>query len=520
MQKLLLGIIIDVSFSMKKNWGNNLEIKQTKIEAVKNALNEEIQKLYILKGEKDGFDRKLFCLGIGFKLPLNLMSVDLSDGEEKQNNDNETKLIGIICDVLALSDLIPSQQKLQIIRDAIRLFWDKKASELLNGINIDESYHLVLENFIREGLAKSFRVSIHNYFEGSSEIIKKTIGEFFKLIGIPISEIVLVKRASILSRVYSNEVKKKADEIFNTYKEKYKQFIKSEIENFAYLEIHKILERNTLGFSIDTILDNFDKQVLENLSESIITEIKGDIENEFKEIWKNYRLEFWTQKFKFLSRLNMIGVRAETENTIKNIGWFNLKPFIEEFVFDIFHQKFEEVSKNMLHSWINISTKREVVKSINDLENIFPNTNEKDIYSDEYMFGGTPMLDAVNLAAIRFNDKAFIDYRKFLLIVTDGEYKNSYHVERTIDLVKQSGVTIVCGYISNSLSIRGFKKEVRDKSKKGAQNLMNIASTFDDCPELVELIEKGEITTKKKNKLCIQVNQPEKLNKVLNRIIS
>jgi hypothetical protein len=519
MEKLLLGIIIDVSSSMKKNWGNDLKIKQTKIEAVKNALNEEIQRLNTLQSKSEKLDRKLFCLGIGFKLSLNLISVDLSDGGEKKSKDTNTELIGIICDVLALSDLIPSQQKLETIKEAIRSFWDKKASELLSGIKIDENYHLTLEKFIQEGLTKSFRVSIHNYLENSSNIIKNTIGKLFKFIEIPISEPLLKKKASVLSSNYTNEVKKKADEIFDSYKDKYKKIIESQIADFAYREIHKILERNTLGFSVDTILKNFDKNLLENLSENIITEIKSDIDIEFKEIWKKHELEFWTQKFKFLSRLRMKGVSTETENTIKNIGWFNLKPFIEKFVFEIFHKKFEEVSKNMLKEWINMSTHREVTKSINDLTNIFPNTSEKDIYSDDYMFGGTPMLDAVNRAAIRFNNKKFDDYRKILLIITDGEYDNEFHVKRTIDLAKQSGVTIVCGYISNNISIENFKKEVRDKTKKGAQNLMDIASEFEECPELVELINKGEITTKKKNKLCIQVNQPKKLNKILEGIM-
>lgn len=520
MEKLILGIIVDVSSSMKKNWGNSLNIKQTKIEAVKNALNEEIQRLNILCSINSKFDRKLFCLGIGFKLPLNLISVDLSDGQEKENGDERTELIGIICDLLALGELIPSKRKLQTIRESIRSLWDKKASDLLNNIKIDKHYHLELDSFIKKGLAKSLRVSIHNYFESSPLIIKNTLGTFFTSIGFPISENILSKRASMLSHKYSTEVKNKADEIFNTYKEKYKQIIKNKIENFAHNEIYKILKTSTLGFSVATILNNFDKKTLEKLSENIITEIKQDIEFEFKEIWKNHKLEFWVQKFKFLSRLNMSGVKEETEKTIKNIGWFNLKPFIEEFVFDIFQQKFEEVSKSMLRTWIDISTKREVIKSITDLDNIFPDTSEKDIYSDEYMFGGTPMLDAINRAAIRFNDKAYSDYKKILLIISDGEYKNSYDVEKTINLIKQSGVIIVCGYTGNKISIEHFKKEVRDKTKTGAQNLMNIASTFDECLELVELIDKGEITTKKKNKLCIQVNQPKKLNKILNGIIN
>ena len=384
MEKLLLGIIIDVSSSMKKNWGGDLKIKQSKIEAVKDALNDEIQRLSILnRNEKT--DRRLFCLGMGFILPLDLVSVGLSDGGEKKSKNINTELVGIICDLLALSDLIPSQQKLQTIKESIRFFWDKKASELLSNVKANENYHVELEKFIREGLIESFRVDIHNYFANGSNIFQNITRKFLYLMKIPISEILLEERASILSKNYSKAVKEKADKIFATYKEKYEQVIENKIEDFASQEIQKILERNTLGFSVDTILENFDKNSLERLSEDIITEIQKDIKAEFKEVWGNYKLEFWTKKFKFISFLNMTGVKLETENTIKNIGWFNLKPFIEEFVFKIFHKKFEDVSKQMLKEWINMSTHREVIKPINDLTNIFPNTSEKNIYSEEYM---------------------------------------------------------------------------------------------------------------------------------------
>ena len=111
-------------------------------------------------------------------------------------------------------------------------------------------------------------------------------------------------------------------------------------------------------------------------------------------------------------------------------------------------------------------------------------------------------------------------HRKILLIISDGEFKEARQIERTINLMKQEGLTVVCGYINDKQIIPTFKKEIRDKTKESAQNLMAISSSFGECPELVELINKGEITTKENKKLCIQINQPSKLKILLGGLIN
>lgn len=518
MKETLVGIIVDVSSSMRNNWGKG-PIRQTKIEAVKNVLNEEIRRIKILKGEQLDDRLKLFCLGIGFKLNLGLISVDLSEGEERKLDDRNTTLIGIIADVLTLSDLIPSQEKLEIIKTEIQQYWNSSAKTLLSDIEIDNQAHFDLAKAIEEGLMDSYRLRLNEYIENSNSSFRKTIGNFLKFIGIPMNEFVLRGHANRLSVRYSNRVGLKAEMIFEKNRTRYSKFIHDEIRNFAYEEIYRILERNGLGFSIEIILKNFDKKELLRLSEHIYLSIKNDILIEFKDIWDNHKMDFWTKKFTFISRLKMSMVRDKTEYTIKNIGWAKLKPFIEEFVFNVFSETFEEVSNTMLYSWVKTATKHESIKPISEITNIFPDSIEGSIYSDQYIFGGTPMFEAVNLATLRFNKSEFKKYRKVLLIISDGEYENEKQVLKTINLNKESGVTVVCGYVSNAKSITNFKQSIRDKTKIGAQNLMSISSVFAESPELVELIEKGEINTKIKNKLCIQINQPRKLNLLLEGLL-
>lgn len=408
MENTLLGIVIDVSASMRKNWGSSWEIKQTKIEAIKNALNEEIVRINAIHDSSLNKHIKLFCLGIGFRLSLKLISAELSDGEEKVLNDKtNTILIGIICDILALSELIPSKYKLDKIKKQIHSYWNSSAKNLLQGIEVDEQAAKKLSEYIENELVRSFRVNLHNYIENGNAVFRNTIGKIFYFLGIPISETILRIQAKRLSSKYSNEVEQKANDIFNQFSEKYKKLIHERIQNFAMYEITQMLERNGLGFSIEIILENFDKNQLIRLSESIYNEIKKDISNEFMDIWNKNKLDFWTLKFNFLSMLNIFEVKTKTEYTIKNIGWAKLKPFVEDIVFGIFHDTFETVSKEMLYSWVQVSTKREVIRTISELTNILPDTTEKDIYSEDYMFGGTPMYEAINMATLRFNNSDY-----------------------------------------------------------------------------------------------------------------
>jgi hypothetical protein len=102
--KVLIGIIVDVSSSMQKNWGNNMTKNKTKIEVIKDALNDEFKRLRVLYGNGERQEVYVFCLGIGFILPFKLISVELKDGNETEvNNTSTTQYVGVICDILALS---------------------------------------------------------------------------------------------------------------------------------------------------------------------------------------------------------------------------------------------------------------------------------------------------------------------------------------------------------------------------------------------------------------------------------
>jgi len=100
-QPILLGIVVDVSNSMRRNWKNRDGRKMPRIEVVKDALNTQFKKAALF-GTKSPRSIDVFCLGMGFKRTMYWSDVELSYGREKRLDDEwkKTTDTGVICDLL------------------------------------------------------------------------------------------------------------------------------------------------------------------------------------------------------------------------------------------------------------------------------------------------------------------------------------------------------------------------------------------------------------------------------------
>jgi hypothetical protein len=505
--KVLIGIIVDVSSSMQKNWGNNMTKNKTKIEVIKDALNDEFKRLRVLYGNGERQEVYVFCLGIGFILPFKLISVELKDGNETEvNNTSTTQYVGVICDILALSEIVPSKEKLAKIKQEIHFFWNEKSEEFLQDIQIEEDTETILRLSIEDGLLDS-------KMKGRS--ILRKIAHFFSH---QLEVKVIKEKAERLSKKLLKDVISASESIFKENQERYKELIKKHITDFANRQIQYMLQRNALGFSLESILNHFDKAKMRLLAELIYNELRKDVFKEFKTVWLSNRIDIIAAKYVHFSRLDIDKIRALTEQMIKNIGWKSLKPFVEKNVFDIFSEAFEKISSDSFRNWLELASKREVVRNISDMANVLPDTTEKTIYSKEYMFGGTPMVEAVSLASLRFLDPRFKDYQKRLLIISDGEFRHDIEVKQVATLLQSEGVVILCGYVGNHSVIDTLMDRFKRNSNKGAQNLMDIASTIEQFTDIVDYIERGEIQTSLNNKLCIQINHPKHLASLVESI--
>jgi hypothetical protein len=78
---VLIGVLVDVSNSMRRNWRKKGSKKLPRIQVIKEALNKRIKEEQRLhQSEEASIDEvEIFCLGMGFKAPVHTQGVDLSD---------------------------------------------------------------------------------------------------------------------------------------------------------------------------------------------------------------------------------------------------------------------------------------------------------------------------------------------------------------------------------------------------------------------------------------------------------
>jgi hypothetical protein len=92
---LLVGIIIDVSSSMRRNWKNQDGKHLPQIEVIKDGLNRQMRKAKSIYSNKpETKEVQLFCVGMGFKRPEQAVRfIDLSRNKEKPLDTTATTII-------------------------------------------------------------------------------------------------------------------------------------------------------------------------------------------------------------------------------------------------------------------------------------------------------------------------------------------------------------------------------------------------------------------------------------------
>src|SRR5260370_40246884 len=106
-------------------------------------------------------------------------------------------------------------------------------------------------------------------------------------------------------------------------------------------------------------------------------------------------------------------------------------------------QHFESQAKKSFPHWLRLASAREVVRPLTAVATMLPVIIEDHIYSEEVMFGATPLRQAVDRAAMRFIDETYKDHKKVLLIISDGEFREEAEVMVSANLLKRRGVTII-----------------------------------------------------------------------------
>ena len=180
----LVGFIIDVSSSMRRNWKNRDGRKMPQIEVIKEALNRQTQKIKTLHSSEPNVKTvDLFCVGMGFKRPIQTWeNIDLSNNREaltgKVVKSVETS---VVCDILALTEIIPTKAELQEIEEQINTKWSNYSANILQKVNFRESLYDDFVFYIRESLQTTALKRLNNSIRGN--LLKILLGRTVLLKG-------------------------------------------------------------------------------------------------------------------------------------------------------------------------------------------------------------------------------------------------------------------------------------------------------------------------------------------------
>ena len=528
---ILLGIVVDVSNSMRRNWKNRDGRDMPRIQVVRDALNTQFRKANLV-GRKNSRSIDIFCLGMGFKRTMYWSDVELSYGREKalDSDQKERTDVGVVCDLLALSEIIPSQSELKQLEQEIRGKWDRYTKHLLNRyIDFDESVYADLKLFIKEGIKASASRKLKRglVYNLSVAISNKTVFDKYEIlrnIRAKLAKYVngwinrIAETSSKASNRYVLSTLQEMEKLYLQEIDDYEEFIRDTITDFVSDLVDNLILFLTLGFHAKDVVGFFDEGKVVGLATEIYNYLEAEVKKNIAIAWALHKGTLFLSSKSVRANLDTDQVQLLTGRCLQKYSWDILEKFVLDLVTNIFTAKFEEKAKAQMTDWLGLASSREISRTIKQITNILPDSIDKEFYSSEFMFGSTPISHAMNLAALRFQDISRRKREKILIIISDGEFDTNFPLD-TATLLKSVGVRIICCNITPKDIMTALVKKKPSKWPIGAQKMLEMASTVSPDDEIIRDISSKGFVIPDGIKLFYQINQSDLLEDVFEAVL-
>jgi hypothetical protein len=530
---LLVGIIIDVSSSMRRNWKNKEGKRLPQIEIIKDGLNRQIRKIKSIYSEKpETKNVELFCIGMGFKRQKQVLRfVDLSRNKEQQLDETAETIIdaAVVCDILALTEIIPTKADLEEVENVINEKWSGYSNQLLQKVDFRENLYDDLVSFIRENLYQTalrklkygLRGRLLNYLLVRKILLKskwlnhqteKSNNWFVR--GEKRIRLTSFKE----SDSYLENIKVVAKRIADGSVGEYEKYIRSTLNDFVSGQSDQVLELLTLGHSPKKVFDTFNEERVFRLAKNIYDHLEQDVRPKIQLTWLSNRTRLNVVTKLIGGKIDNARVKKITEEVIQKIVWEKLRRFIRIVVDDLFKDAFRKSAKARFYEWLDLASSREVTRSIRDIVNVLPDALEQEIYSDKFMFGTTPIHNAIKKASLRLMDVNFSQHKKILITISDGEFSDKFLSEATT-LLKDSGITIISLHISNKNIVSRLVEKAEKNWSDGAKIMFEMSSTSLEGDGVSQSLAKLDYKMEYGKKLFIQVNHSQAIEDILDALL-
>lgn len=530
---LVIGIIIDVSSSMRKSWKNKEGKRLPQIEVIKDGLNRQIRKIKSVYSSKpETRDVELFCIGMGFQLQKQAMRpVDLSKNNEKPIGESSDYIIdaGGVCDILALTEIIPTKADLEEVENVINEKWSGYSNQLLQKVDFRENLYDDLITFIRESLyqtaLRKLRYSFRGWLLNICATRKIWLGNKWlnnqteKLNNWSIEREKRIRLTSFNeSDSYLKSINTVAKRIADNSVGEYEKYIRTTLDGFVSSQSNQVLELLTLGHSPKKVFDTFNEDRVFNLAKNIYEHLEQDVRPKIQLTWLSNRARLNVITKLIGGKIDGSRVRRMTEEVIQKIVWEKLRRFIRIVVNDLFKDAFRKNAKARFYEWLDLASSREVTRSIKDIVNVLPDALEQEIYSDKFMFGTTPIHNAIKKASLRLMDVNFSQYKKILITISDGEFSDKFLPEATT-LLKDSGITIISLHISNKNIVSQLVAKAERNWSEGAKIMFEMSSISAEGDGVSQALGKLDYKLEYGKRLFIQVNHSQAIEDILDALL-
>ncbi len=530
---LLVGIIIDVSSSMRRNWKNKEGKRLPQIEIIKDGLNRQIRKIKSIYSEKpETKEVELFCIGMGFKRPQKKWQfVDLSRNKEQPLDEMAETLIDatVVCDILALTEIIPTKADLEEVENVINEKWSGYSNQLLQKVDFRESLYDDLISLIRESLYQTALKKLRYGLRGRllSYLLTRKIFSESAWLNNQTEQlnnwfIGREKRIRLTSfnesDSYLENINAVAKRIADGSVGEYEKYIRTTLDDFFSEQSDQVLELLTLGHSPKKVFETFNEDRVFSLAKTIYDHLEQDVRPKIQLTWLSNRTRLNVVTKLIGGKIDNARVKKMTEEVIQKIVWEKLRRFIRVVVDDLFKDAFRKSAKARFYEWLDLASSREVTRSIKDIVNVLPDALEQEIYSDKFMFGTTPIHNAIKKASLRLMDVNFSQHKKILITISDGEFSDKFLPEATT-LLKDSGITIISLHISNKNIVSQLVEKAERNWSEGAKIMFEMSSISAEGDGVSQALDKLDYKLEYGKRLFIQVNHSQAIEDILDALL-
>lgn len=540
-QPFLIGIILDVSNSMQKSWKYRGQKKLPRFDIIREVINEQFWKMASLPITQQN-PTEVFCLGMGFQKSVTFAKVNLDGDDESIEGDDATLTIqqsNLVCDLIALSEIVPTIAELEALEESLNNKWNEYAQKILSETRqgLDGDIYGKLTTFIENGIYESAYDRLHQSIKyrlylwlRNSSIRQKwdSVENLFQYVSAYTEtwESKIDSSCAVEAEKFFHRIQNQAQLFFEEKKSGYIQTINAMLNDFATTQIQIILELMTAGHTVERVLNYFDEERAFSIAKEIYSHLNREIENKIRiPLIQSLGGFLKEMRFELKASLSKQELKKLTSQCIEKYAWEILEPFVQQTVFDLVQKSFQVQARKMFLYWVNTASSREVVRPIQEIAGILPDVANEDILRNQYMFGTTPVSEALSLSSMRLLNRKYQNHKKILIVVSDGEFEvtettQSLHtpINTLANLLKQSGVTIVSLYVTNKSVVKKFVSRISARWPDGAKIMFEIASEISEDEQFFGWFQKQNYTLPDKSKLLVQINEAKLLQEIFDGI--